>query len=48
MKEKALKQQKKEVEKMNLEIKQMLEDYGLREGANSEPKEYVVEKAFLD
>ena len=32
----------------NLEIKQMLEDYGLREGANSEPKEYVVEKAFLD
>lgn len=32
----------------NLEIKQMLEGYGLREGANSEPKEYVVEKAFLD
>ncbi|WP_104018993.1 ferredoxin--NADP reductase [Roseovarius nitratireducens] len=32
----------------NLEIKKMLEDYGLREGANSEPKEYVVEKAFLD
>ncbi len=32
----------------NLEIKQMLEDYGLREGANSDPKEYVVEKAFLD
>ena len=32
----------------NLEIKAMLEDYGLREGANSEPKEYVVEKAFLD
>jgi ferredoxin--NADP+ reductase len=32
----------------NLEIKQMLEDYGLREGANSEPREYVVEKAFLD
>jgi ferredoxin--NADP+ reductase len=32
----------------NLEIKQMLEDYGLREGANSAPKEYVVEKAFLD
>ncbi len=32
----------------NLEIKQMLEDYGLREGANSDPREYVVEKAFLD
>ncbi|MEO1140064.1 MAG: ferredoxin--NADP reductase [Pseudomonadota bacterium] len=32
----------------NLEIKDMLEGYGLREGANSDPKEYVVEKAFLD
>ncbi|MDR9394160.1 ferredoxin--NADP reductase [Roseovarius sp. SYSU LYC5161] len=32
----------------NLELKEMLEEYGLREGANSEPKEYVVEKAFLD
>ena len=32
----------------NLEIKQMLEDYGLEEGANSDPKTYVVEKAFLD
>ncbi|MEL7255146.1 MAG: ferredoxin--NADP reductase [Pseudomonadota bacterium] len=32
----------------NLEIKDMLEAYGLREGANSDPKEYVVEKAFLD
>jgi len=32
----------------NLEIKAMLEDYGLREGANSNPAEYVVEKAFLD
>ena len=32
----------------NLEIKDLLEGYGLREGANSEPKEYVVEKAFLD
>lgn len=32
----------------NLEIKELLEGYGLREGANSEPKEYVVEKAFLD
>jgi len=32
----------------NLEIKEMLEGYGLREGANSAPREYVVEKAFLD
>ena len=32
----------------NLEIKAMLEGYGLREGANSNPAEYVVEKAFLD
>ncbi len=32
----------------NLELKEMLEEYGLREGANSQPAEYVVEKAFLD
>ncbi|MEO0568417.1 MAG: ferredoxin--NADP reductase [Pseudomonadota bacterium] len=32
----------------NLELKELLESYGLREGANSEPKEYVVEKAFID
>ena len=32
----------------NLEIKAMLENYGLSEGANSKPAEYVVEKAFLD
>ncbi|SHH24727.1 ferredoxin--NADP reductase [Marivita hallyeonensis] len=32
----------------NLEIKEMLEGYGLEEGANSDPKQYVVEKAFLD
>ncbi len=32
----------------NLEIKELLEGFGLREGANSDPKEYVVEKAFLD
>ncbi len=31
----------------NLELKEMLEGYGLREGANSDPKEYVVEKAFV-
>ncbi|GHG87165.1 ferredoxin--NADP reductase [Pseudodonghicola xiamenensis] len=32
----------------NLEIKEMLEGYGLVEGANSNPQHYVVEKAFLD
>ena len=32
----------------NLELKEMLEGYGLEEGANSQPKHYVVEKAFLD
>ncbi len=32
----------------NLEIKEMLEEYGLEEGANSKPAHYVVEKAFLD
>ena len=32
----------------NLELKDMLEEYGLLEGANSNPQHYVVEKAFLD
>jgi len=32
----------------NLELKDMLEGYGLEEGANSQPGHYVVEKAFLD
>jgi ferredoxin--NADP+ reductase len=32
----------------NLELKEMLEEYGLKEGANSDPQQYVVEKAFLD
>ena len=32
----------------NLELKEMFEDYGLVEGANSKPMHYVVEKAFLD
>ncbi|MCA0870267.1 ferredoxin--NADP reductase [Seohaeicola saemankumensis] len=31
----------------NKDIKTILEDFGLREGANSEPKEFVVEKAFV-
>ena len=29
------------------EMKEILERHGLREGANSEPAEYVVEKAFV-
>lgn len=32
---------------LNLDLKEILEGYGLREGANSEPAEYVVEKAFV-
>ena len=32
----------------NLELKEMLEGYGLEEGSNSKPAHYVVEKAFLD
>lgn len=32
----------------NLELKAMLEEFGLEEGANSNPRHYVVEKAFLD
>ena len=32
----------------NLELKEMLEEFGLEEGANSRPAQYVVEKAFLD
>ena len=31
----------------NKDMKDVLESFGLREGANSEPKEYVVEKAFV-
>jgi ferredoxin--NADP+ reductase len=31
----------------NLDMKAILESHGLREGANSEPAEYVVEKAFV-
>ncbi len=32
----------------NKDMKELLESYGLREGANSDPAEYVVEKAFVD
>ena len=31
----------------NVDMKETLEGFGLREGANSEPMEYVVEKAFV-
>ena len=31
----------------NVDVKNVLESFGLREGANSEPLEYVVEKAFV-
>ena len=31
----------------NVDVKAVLESYGLNEGANSEPREYVVEKAFV-
>ncbi len=31
----------------NVDVKEVLEGFGLREGANSEPLEYVVEKAFV-
>jgi ferredoxin--NADP+ reductase len=31
----------------NIDLKAILEGYGLAEGANSEPREFVVEKAFV-
>jgi len=31
----------------NHDIKEILEEFGLREGANSDPKEFVIEKAFV-
>lgn len=31
----------------NHDVKEVLESFGLHEGANSDPKEYVVEKAFV-
>ena len=31
----------------NLDIKAILEEFDLREGANSDPKEFVIEKAFV-
>lgn len=32
---------------LNTDLKEILEGYGLEEGANSDPKHYVVEKAFV-
>jgi ferredoxin--NADP+ reductase len=32
---------------LNTDMKEILEGFGLREGANSDPGEYVVEKAFV-
>ena len=32
---------------LNTDMKEILEGFGLHEGANSEPAEYVVEKAFV-
>ena len=31
----------------NHDIKELLEKAGLREGANSDPQQFVVEKAFV-
>ena len=31
----------------NVDVKAVLEGFGLNEGANSEPREFVVEKAFV-
>ncbi|WP_456389278.1 ferredoxin--NADP reductase [Profundibacter sp.] len=33
---------------LNKDLKRILEGFGLNEGANSKPAEYVVEKAFVD
>ena len=32
---------------LNTDLKKIFEDFGLKEGANSEPAHYVVEKAFV-
>ena len=32
---------------LNTDIKEILEGYGLREGANSEPAEYVLKRPLL-
>ncbi|MCH1531715.1 MAG: ferredoxin--NADP reductase, partial [Planktomarina temperata] len=32
---------------LNTDMKRILEAYGLREGANSDPGDYVIEKAFV-
>jgi ferredoxin--NADP+ reductase len=32
---------------LNKDMKRILESYSLREGANSDPGDYVIEKAFV-
>ena len=32
---------------LNTDLKEIFEEFGLEEGANSEPGHYVVEKAFV-
>jgi ferredoxin--NADP+ reductase len=32
---------------LNSDMKRILENFGLREGANSDPGDYVIEKAFV-
>jgi ferredoxin--NADP+ reductase len=32
---------------LNTDLKKILEGFGLKEGANSDPAHYVVEKAFV-
>jgi len=33
---------------MTKELKSLMEDHGLREGANSDPADFVIERAFVD
>ena len=32
---------------LNTDMKRILKNFGLREGANSDPGDYVIEKAFV-
>ena len=33
---------------MTKELKDLMEEHGLREGANSDPADFVIERAFVD
>lgn len=33
---------------MTKELKGLMEEHGLREGANSDPADFVIERAFVD